>query len=105
MSANIESIVGGLQAQMEMVINLLQDIKRDLQSNYMPSAQIEDRFKAQGERIGQIERDLQSLELGVDQRFASKNDSIFKIIGAISGLVIVVATVTSGIVFLIHNLN
>lgn len=123
--------VAGLKVQMEMMINILRDIQKDLRENHMPLAQIEEKFKNQGERIGILEirnnvlsdklektvsiQDLSDLETEVNKHFAVlaieeekrqrreekaadiKRESPYKLLGAISVLVVTCGAVVSAV--------
>lgn len=121
---DIGEVVAGLKVQMEMMISILKDIQKDMKLNYMPTAQIEDRFKSQGERIGAEEKariedikmirgTLEKMDQDVKDKFAasemknsnnetSRRESPFKIIVALGVLVGIIGTFSGGIIWLIH---
>jgi hypothetical protein len=116
--------VATLSGKMDMVIDMLKELQKDLKSNYMPSAQIEDRFRAHGERIGAEEKariedikmirgTLEKMDQDVKDKFAAseiknsnnetiKRESPFKVIAAFGVLVGIIGTVTGGLIWLIH---
>lgn len=113
---NVEELgntVAGLVAKMELMIGILQEIQKDIKSNYMPSAQIEDRFKSQGERIGRIEETLKLMDQDVKDKFIAqaaflekqndqKKELPYKFIFALGALVGVSSAAVGGIIWLIH---
>ncbi len=124
---DIGNVVAGLKVQMDMMIGILKDIQKDIKLNYMPTAQIEDRFKSQGERIGMEEKaraedikmirnTLEKMDQDVKDKFiaieirntnneARKKESPFKIIAALGGLVGIIGAVTGAIIWLIKVIN
>jgi predicted transposase YdaD len=69
MSEDLAKEVAGLSAEVKFMLEILKDIQKDLKFNHMPLAHIEEKFRNQGERIGNVEIEQKTFQSGVNKRF------------------------------------
>ncbi len=127
MSEELTKEVAGLSAQVKFMIDILKDIQKELRYNHMPLAQIEEKFKNQGERIGNVEleqkailaetrKQLDDIVNEMETKFAElakeneriadrKRESPYKIIAAIAALVATIGLIASGVAWIMYHIK